>query len=60
MIIAYPLTDIVSLGKAKTCYQKQGVPCKVVEIRDNVAILENSKGEKFPANTSNIVWADSP
>lgn len=59
MIIAYPLIDIRSMVSKKTLYQAQGIPTRVIVIMDNVAILENSKGERFSASTQNIIWSDT-
>lgn len=55
MIIAYPLADINSMF-GKTCYQKQGIPCRVIVFMDNVAILENKQGAKFPVNKNKLIW----
>lgn len=61
MIVAYPLTDINSMAgkKTKTSYQKAGIPTRVIAFINNVAILENGQGVKFPTNKSNIVWHDT-
>lgn len=64
MIIAYPLEDIKSCfkqGNAKTVhtYQAKGVPTKVIEILDNMVILENKRGERFPANKQRLIWYDT-
>lgn len=59
MIIAYPLEDINSITKKRTCYQQKGVPCRVVVFMNNMAILENKKGVKFPANIDKLVWSDT-
>lgn len=59
MIIAYPLIDVTSMTNRSKCWQQKGVPCKVVSFNDNMAILENKKGEKFPINKSKIIWADT-
>lgn len=61
MIIAWPLEDICSHlgGSKKATYQKMGIPTRVIEIRDNMAILENLWGDRFPVNTKRIIWHDT-
>lgn len=59
MIIAYPLEDIRSMVNRKKTYQKKGVPCKVVNMSDNMAILETKSGQRFPVNTDRIVWVNT-
>lgn len=62
-MIAYPLQDIVSYagGKKKTkpVYQTRGMPTKVVDIRDNMLILENKSGVRFPCNKDRLIWCEA-
>lgn len=58
MTIAYPLTDLCSLGKGQPLYQAMGHPCIVLAFRGNVAILQNVRGNRFPANKEKLIWSD--
>lgn len=39
-------------------YQKAGIATLVIAIIDNMFILENKKGERFPANKNRLVWCE--
>lgn len=57
MIIAYPLQDITSSAKGRPIYQKMGFPAIVIEFMGDMAILQNSRGNCFPARKENLIWA---
>jgi len=59
MIIGWCLKDITSLTKKKEIYEKKGRVVRVIDIRDNMVILQNRKGDRFPANKNNVIWHDT-
>jgi len=61
MIVAYPLDDIVSVNKKdkkRIIYQHAGIATLVVVVMDNMMILENKKGDRFPVNKNRVVWCE--
>lgn len=42
--------------KVHHVYQTAGMPTRVIVITDDMAILQNKKGEKFPTRKENIIW----
>ena len=40
----------------RTIYQLKGIPTEVFDVRDNMMLLRNKKGEKFCANKNRLIW----